>query len=153
MITRRELHKTLVAAVTTFASAEALEWLRPETILAIGSQETAPNPISAVSLLREPLDQSSNLEIVLLRVTLTPHAQSEPHRHSGPVIVYLLEGSVENQVEPGLLKTYTQGEFFYEPTMHVHRTFRNPSATQRATLLLFQVGETGKKFTIPDTEL
>jgi len=141
MISRRDLHKTLVVAAAGFASTSAIELLKPNTISGDGRQKNASSPISVVPLLREALDGPPNLEIALLRVTLAPRAQTGPHRHTGPLFVYLLQGSVESQVDPGQLKTYTQGEYFYEPQMHVHRVFRNPSDAQPTTLLLFEVGE------------
>jgi quercetin dioxygenase-like cupin family protein len=73
---------------------------------------------------------------------------SPPHRHTGPVFAYILEGRIENQVDPDAPKTYNAGDFFYEPAMHVHRVLRNLSRTKPAKLLIFEVGEKGKAFTI-----
>ncbi len=67
---------------------------------------------------------------------------------AGPVFAYLLEGEIENQVDPNPPRRYKAGEFFYEPPMHVHRSLRNLSDTQAAKLLIFEVGEKGKPFTI-----
>jgi len=81
-------------------------------------------------------------------LTVAPGGASSPHRHTGPVFAYVLEGEIENQVDPDPPRKYKPGEFFYEPALHVHRTLRNLSATQAAKLLVFEVGEKGKKFTI-----
>ena len=72
---------------------------------------------------------------------------SPPHEHIGPVFAYILEGKIENQVDPDAPRTYSVGDFFYEPAMHVHRALRNLSQTEHARLLIFQVGEKGKPFT------
>jgi quercetin dioxygenase-like cupin family protein len=67
-----------------------------------------------------------------------------PHTHAGPVFAYILQGDIENQVEPDPVKTYHPGDFFCEPRMHVHRMLRNLSGTEPAKLIVFQVGDTGK---------
>ena len=66
------------------------------------------------------------------------------HKHSGPVFAYVLEGSVENQVDPDQPKTYNAGDYWYEPAMHVHRLLRNLSDTQQARILVFEVLPKGK---------
>ena len=66
------------------------------------------------------------------------------HTHKGPVFAYILEGDIENQVDPDPPKLYHPGDFFHEPTMHVHRMLRNLSSTEPAKLVVFEVGDTGK---------
>ncbi|MDE3180951.1 MAG: cupin domain-containing protein [Acidobacteriota bacterium] len=90
----------------------------------------------------------ANPEVAVITLTMAPGASSPPHEHTGPVFAYLLEGEIENQVDPNPPRKYTPGEFFYEPPMHVHRMMKNLSATKPAKLLIFQVEEKGKPFTI-----
>ncbi len=99
-------------------------------------------------LMQEPLGDINNPEVTVITLTVAPGAASPPHQHIGPVFAYILAGKIENQVDPGDPKTYTAGDFFYEPAMHVHRALRNLSQTEPAKLLIFQVGEKGKPFTI-----
>ena len=84
----------------------------------------------------------------MITLTVAPGVSSPPHKHTGPVFAYLLEGEIENQVDPNPPQRYKAGEFFYEPPMHVHRSLRNLSATKPAKLLIFEVGEKRKPFTI-----
>ena len=98
--------------------------------------------------MQEPLAEMPNPEVRVITITVAPGAASSPHRHTGPVFAYLLEGEIENQVDPNPPRRYKAGEFFYEPLMHVHRSLRNLSGTKAAKLLIFEVGEKGKQFTI-----
>jgi len=106
------------------------------------------NPVKPHDLLRVALAPIPNAEVTLLILTVLPGSVSHPHHHTGPVFAYILEGTVENQVEPEPPKTYAKGDFFYEPPMHVHRQLKNLSATETARILVFEVGEQGKPFTV-----
>lgn len=94
-------------------------------------------------LIQEPMEQTSNLEARMLILNVAPGGVSTAHKHPGPVIGYILEGTIENQVEPEAPKMYHAGEYFYEPPLHVHRVFRNLSTTEPAKVLVFQIGEKG----------
>lgn len=98
--------------------------------------------------MQEPLAETPNAQVTVITLTVAPGANSSPHRHTGPVFAYILEGEIENQVDPNPPQRYKPGDFFYEPQMHVHRSLRNLSSTQPAKLLIFEVGEKGKEFTI-----
>ncbi len=59
--------------------------------------------------------------------------------HAGAVLrPYVLEGDIENQIEPDKPKTYHAGGHFHERPMQVHRVFRNLSQTAPAKVLIFQ---------------
>jgi quercetin dioxygenase-like cupin family protein len=116
-----------------------------------GPAAHSDDSIRVDDLMREPLAEMQGQEVTMLTLTLAPGATSHPHRHIGPVFAYILEGSIENQVDPEPAKTYNRGDFFYEPPMHVHRQLRNLSATEPAKILVVQVGERGKEFTLSAT--
>ncbi len=151
MITRREMSRTLAAVLTALFSGGSGELLRGE---ALSGPQNAPGhkrnstSIAVETLIQEPLAEMPNPEVTMITLTVAPGANSSPHRHTGPVFAYLLEGEIENQVDPNPPRRYKAGEFFYEPPMHVHRSLRNLSATKAAKLLIFEVGEKGKQFTI-----
>lgn len=100
------------------------------------------------TLMQEPLAEMPDPQVTVITLTVAPGTTSPPHEHTGPVFAYLLEGEIENQVDPDPPQRYKAGEFFYEPPMHVHRSLKNLSDTKTATLLIFEVGEKGKAFTI-----
>jgi len=100
------------------------------------------------TLMQEPLGDIPNPEVSVITLEVRPGTVSQPHEHIGPVFAYILEGGIENQVEPNPPKRYGPGDYFYEPAMHVHKMLRNLSKTKPAKLLIFQVGEKGRAFTI-----
>jgi quercetin dioxygenase-like cupin family protein len=151
MITRREMNSTLTAALATFLAGSSGAFLRAKTLPSRQNAEGHMSNMSSVAvqtLIEEPLSAMSNPEVTVLTLTVAPGSTSPAHRHTGPVFAYILEGEIENQVDPNPPQTYKANEFFYEPPMHVHRSLRNVSQTEAAKLLVFQIGEKGKQFTI-----
>lgn len=149
MITRREMNGSLTAALAALFTSSAV--LVPEG-QPLSAQESRPmtnmSSVAVKTLMQEPLGEISDAEVTVITLTVVPGAVSPPHEHTGPVFAYLLEGEIENQVDPNPPQKYMSGEYFYEPPMHVHRSLRNLSRTESAKLLIFQVGEKGKQFTI-----
>lgn len=68
-------------------------------------------------------------------MTFEPGQQDSPHRHTGPVFGYVLEGEYEHAINDEPANTYKAGDTFYEPTGSVHRVARNPSGKTRTRLL------------------
>src|SRR6185295_1096298 len=64
----------------------------------------------------------------VVEVTFEPGQKDSPHRHTGPVFGYVLEGEYEHALDDEPVTTYKAGDTFYEPTGCVHRVKRNPSA-------------------------
>ncbi len=151
MITRREMNGTLAAAFAALVAGSTGALLDAKTLPAQqhGHMHGMSSPMPIDTLMEEPLPKMPNPEVSVITLTVAPGAVSPPHEHIGPVFAYILEGEIENQVEPNPPKTYRVGGYFYEPRMHVHRMLRNLSKTKPAKLLIFQVGEKGKRFTIP----
>ncbi len=147
MISRREMGSTLAVMLSgLFSSAASMAKAQP------AEQNTQSHDMSSIAvetLMQEPLAEMANPEVKVITLTVAPGAVSGPHQHTGPVFAYLLEGEIENQVDPNPPRTYRVGEYFYEPPLHVHRSLRNLSSTRPAKLLIFEVEEKGKQFTIP----
>jgi quercetin dioxygenase-like cupin family protein len=150
VMTRRQMNRSLALALTSFFSAPGTELLPAADPRASNTQGRgrAARSLAVKQLMEEPLAAMPNAEVSVITLTVAPGSNSLPHEHTGPVFAYVLEGSIENQVEPNPPRTYHAGEYFYEPPMHVHRMMRNLSNTRPAKLLIFQVGEKGKPFTI-----
>ena len=68
-------------------------------------------------------------------VTFEPGQKDSPHRHTGPVFGYVLEGEYEHAMDDEPVKTYKAGETFYEPSGAVHQVAQNPSGKTRTLLL------------------
>jgi quercetin dioxygenase-like cupin family protein len=147
MMSRREVNGTLAAALAAFllGGNEAMFAAQKDSPSQSGERRGGP---TVKTLMEEPLARMTDPVASVKVLTVEPGAVSHPHEHIGPVFAYILEGEVENQVDPHPAKTYRAGEYFYEPPMHVHRLLRNLSKSKPAKLLIFQVGEEGKQFTI-----
>lgn len=150
MVTRREMNGGLTAVFAALAAGgtSALLEAKPSPAQRHGHMHGMPSP-PIKTLMEEPLPEMPNPVLSVIVLTVEPGASSPPHEHIGPVFAYILEGEIENQVDPNPPKTYKAGDYFYEPRMHVHRMMRNLSKTKPAKLLISQVGEKGKQFTIP----
>lgn len=152
MMDRREANRILaLAAGGMFAGASGIFAPAADAAGAQTPQSGAAhanNSIGVQNLLSEPLAKMENPEVRMLTLTVAPGATSHAHRHTGPVFAYILEGAIENQVDPEEPKQYKTGDFFYEPPMHVHRQLKNLSATEPAKILVVEVGEKGQTFTI-----
>jgi quercetin dioxygenase-like cupin family protein len=88
--------------------------------------------------LKEKLDGQST-RVTLVEVEYPPGGGGKPHRHPGPVIGYVLQGAIEIQIDEGPIKTYRQGETFYEPARALHKVSRNASRTEPARLLAYML--------------
>ena len=100
------------------------------------------------TLMREPLPEESGAKISVISIPVPPappgpRATGGGHTHAGPVFAYVLEGKIENQVEPDPPEVYAPGDFFYEAPEHVHRFLHNLSNTEPAKLLIFEAGNIG----------
>ena len=82
----------------------------------------------------EKLD-GKDARVTVEEVAIEPGGQVRPHRHTGPVFGYVLEGEYEHALNDDPVTTYKAGDTFYEPSGCVHRVTRNPSARAKTRLL------------------
>lgn len=88
-------------------------------------------------------------EMLVLDIEMEPGQASGPHRHNAHVFVYVLEGSIQMQVEGGPLETLTPGELFYENPDDVHVVSRNASQTEPARFLVHILKTVGVPVSTP----
>jgi len=88
-------------------------------------------------------------EVLILTVEYAPGAADSPHRHNADAFVYVLEGSVVEQVKGGKPVTLTAGQTFYESPDDIHVVGKNASSTQPAKLLAVLVKEKGAPPVVP----
>lgn len=86
--------------------------------------------------IQEKLD-GHEAAVTAVEVTIEAGQAGVPHRHPGPGLVYVLEGTYELGIDDQPTKLYKAGETFYEPTGCLHRVSRNPSSTGRTRLIAF----------------
>ncbi|MBF6567631.1 MAG: cupin domain-containing protein [Candidatus Binataceae bacterium] len=107
------------------------------------------NGVTVTELLRHALPDAPGHEAAMVTVEYAPGASSTAHRHPGSTFAYVLEGSIESQVEPGQPRIYTKGQTWYELPRHTHRISRNASSTEPAKLLAVLVIKKGQAVVIP----
>jgi len=81
-------------------------------------------------------------EMVQARVDIGPEAPLVKHTHPGEEIIYILEGSLEYQVEGQPTRTFNAGEALTVPTGAVHAV-RNVGSGNAAELATYVI-EKGK---------
>src|SRR6516162_7837349 len=87
----------------------------------------------------------------VVEVTFEPGQKDAPHRHTGPVFGYVLEGEYEHALDDEPVKKYKAGDTFYEPSGSVHRMARNPSKTAKTRLLAVILHpRDAKEVTVPE---
>jgi quercetin dioxygenase-like cupin family protein len=81
-----------------------------------------------------------------------PGQGTPPHRRTGPVFGYVLEGEDEWGLDAQPVKKLKAGDTFCEPTGSLRRVSRNPSArgTTRAPAVVLHP-RAAKQITIPDS--
>ena len=67
----------------------------------------------------EKLD-GKDARVTVEEVTISPGGQDRPHRHTGPVFGYVLEGEYEHALDDDRVTTYKAGDAFYESSGCIH---------------------------------
>jgi quercetin dioxygenase-like cupin family protein len=108
--------------------------------------------IRVKSLLEKDLNSyvGENIVLTVGEITLPAGATGSKHRHPGPTFVYVLEGTVEIELEGAPAKLYRAGDSFYEDAHQLHISTRNLSATEPARILAYHLSHTGERLTEPE---
>ena len=86
-------------------------------------------------------------DVVLVDLNPGP-GTGRDHRHTGPVLGYVVDGQVRFGVDHGAEQILQAGSTFFEPTGVVHSTFGSAVANSRAHVLAFMVVPTGNSGTV-----
>lgn len=107
------------------------------------------NATEITALMSHQLQAPFNEEVEMITVRYAPGEKTEPHRHSAHTLVYMLEGTVEMQVEGGELVRLIAGDTFYESPEDIHLISRNASEQNDAVFLVIFIKAQGAKTVIP----
>lgn len=110
--------------------------------------QTAPQPV-VVPVMQKELADLPGKEMVMLSVEYPPGAVEHIHRHDAYAFVYVLEGSVIEQVRGGKKVTLRPGQTFYEGPNDVHIVGRNASATKPAKFVAVLLKKKGVSAVLP----
>jgi quercetin dioxygenase-like cupin family protein len=101
--------------------------------------------ITRIDLQRHDLSVPGR-EVIQNRVEIAREAPAFRHRHPGEEIIYVLEGSLEYQIDGEETRTYEAGDALVVPAERVHAV-RNVGAGHAAELATYVV-EKGKPFIV-----
>ena len=131
----------------TLAIATAL------TLAALGSAGAAAQGQAGVTrtdLQRHDLSIAGR-ETVQARLDIAAGAEAGWHRHPGEEVIYVIEGTLEYQLEGQAPVTLKAGEVLFVPSGVAHKA-RNPGTTNGAELATYIV-EKGKPLVKPAPEV
>lgn len=139
---RRAFLRAFVVGLTV--AAASTPWAEePEK----GEKREEYKPIAEVTeILRDELAAIEG-EVTVLRVEVRPGWIGERHYHTGDVLVYVLEGKFIVDIDGEGRKVFGPGQVYHEAVNTVMQA-RNGSATERATIVIFQVGDKGEPLMI-----
>jgi quercetin dioxygenase-like cupin family protein len=99
--------------------------------------------------MRKDLPDVPGKELLMLTVDYPPGAVESVHRHDAYAFVYVLEGSIVEQVRGGKEVTLTTGQTFYEGPNDVHTVGRNASTTKPAKFVVVLLKKKGVDAVLP----
>ena len=88
-----------------------------------------------------PLTSTANQELRLVRVTLPVGSRAEAATHTGPGMVYVLEGAITLAGASAKPLTYNAGDLFLDPANREGLIYRNLTGKETAKLLMFHVSD------------
>ena len=112
------------------------------------SAPATPQPV-VVPVMRKDLADVPGKEMLMLTVDYRPGAVESIHRHDAYAFVYVLEGSIVEQVRGGKEVTLTPGQTFYEGPNDVHTVGRNASTTKPAKFVVVLLKKKGVDAVLP----
>lgn len=109
-----------------------------------------PSGVSRTDLQRHDLSIAGR-ETVQARIDIAPGAVAPWHRHPGEEVIYVVEGTLEYQLEGQKPVTLKTGEVLFVPNGVAHMA-RNRGNTNGAEIATYIV-EKGKPLLVPATDM
>ena len=110
----------------------------------------SPEGVTRTDLQRHDLS-IENRETIQARIDIAPGAVAPWHRHPGEEVIYIIEGTLEYQLEGRSPVTLKAGQVLFVPTGVAHKA-RNPGTTNGAELATYIV-EKGKPLFVPANDI
>lgn len=107
------------------------------------------NAAEVKELMAKPLPEFPGKEAVMLEVSYPPGAKDMAHRHDAHALLYVLEGTIQMQIEGGPLLTLKAGDTFYEGLDDVHVVGRNASDSKPARFVVVLLKRRGAPVLTP----
>jgi quercetin dioxygenase-like cupin family protein len=110
--------------------------------------DVGPEPV-VTPLMSKDLPDVPGKEMVMISVVYPPGTVEHVHRHDAHAFLYVLEGSIVEQVRGGKEMTLTPGQTFYEGPGDVHTLGRNVSTTKPAKFIVVLLKKKGVPAVLP----
>ena len=118
-------------------------------LLCLMTGTAAAEQPKVTSLMTKDLPENPGKEVLVITVEHAPGGSTVNHRHNAHAFVYVLEGSVVEQLKGGQQITLTPGQTFYEGPDDDHVVDRNASDTKPAKFLVFMIKDKGAPALVP----
>lgn len=112
----------------------------PASLLKPLPAEATKLSFAEVTQWQVPLPSIATQELRLLRVTIPPGGRTEPAAHSGPGLIYVLEGTLTILGASAQSQTYAAGDLFLDPPNRSTLVFRN-SGRELTRVLMYHVAD------------
>jgi len=109
--------------------------LMPASLINLDAQTPTIPPARPRELARHTLTGPLDGFDALLIELRPPPGTGRDHKHTGPVLGYVLEGKVRFGIDHGPERIVAAGETFFEPTGAVHSTFGSADAAPARVLV------------------
>jgi quercetin dioxygenase-like cupin family protein len=107
------------------------------------------NAADVKQLMAKPLPELPGKEAVMLEVSYPPGAKDMAHRHDAHALLYVLEGTIQMQLQGGAPVTLKAGDTFYEGPEDVHVLGRNASNSEPARFVVVLLKRQGAPVLTP----
>jgi quercetin dioxygenase-like cupin family protein len=119
----------------------SLWWAKKDPAATVTEKLLAKKDISSYA--------GSDMALTVRELEFPPAYDGTKHRHPGPVVVCVLEGSLEISLEGQPAQTYNRGQCFSEEPHQLHIYTRNTSKTQPARIISYILSRNGEPLTQP----
>jgi len=125
-----------------------LAWL----CIVLGLAQGAPQTVREAVVARKDISEyaRSDMILTLRELEFPPEFVGSKHRHPGPVVVCVTDGSLEIELEGAPPTTYERGQCFSEEPHQLHLYTRNPSTTQSARVISYILSRNGEPLSQPE---
>jgi quercetin dioxygenase-like cupin family protein len=107
-----------------------------------------PQPV-VVPVMQKDLPDVPGKEMLMITVEYPPGTVEHIHRHDAHAFLYVLQGTIIEQVRGGKEVTLTPGQTFYEGPDDVHTLGRNASTTKPAKFVVVMLKKKGVPAVLP----
>ena len=149
----KQFLQVLMTTALALGAPAAPAWAA-ESLAAPAATRSTPAPVPAgitrTDLQRHDLSITGH-ETVQARIDIAPGAVAPWHRHPGEEVIYVVEGTLEYQLEGQAPVTVKTGEVLFVPPGVAHMA-RNRTAANGAELATYIV-EKGKPLLVPANDI